>query len=370
MPQPSTLNILAVALVLPLFGSSIQPVVPVTVHEWGTFTSVAGRNGESVSWAPLHFSSDLPCFVHGSPASKGWPGLVRMETPVDYFYTQVPATVSVHVDFPEGTITEWYPRAANQEVSDGIYWKDLALLPGGKASLPTTKDPSRYYAARATDSALVQTGEESEKFLFYRGTGSFKVPMEPVAEGNGVRLHNIGKEPISLAILFENQQGHIGYRITRNVTDDALLYAPDLTASLDTLRGELTAALEQEGLYPKEAAAMVETWRDSWFEEGMRVIYLMPRASVDRVLPLKVTPAPKEVQRVFVGRAEVLSPWTDHTIRIAMETGDTKTLSKFGRFLEPFLAQIQAKGGLTEAPAATKYVQQVPATLARVPCVQ
>src|SRR5580658_559406 len=33
------------------------------VHEWGTFTSVAGADGQAVEWTPLSAPSDLPCFV-------------------------------------------------------------------------------------------------------------------------------------------------------------------------------------------------------------------------------------------------------------------------------------------------------------------
>jgi hypothetical protein len=108
MPRSSTIkSILAFVLALPLFGTgSIQPVSPVTVREWGTFTSVAGIDGESVAWAPLRAASDLPCFVHSIGPDKYWPGLIRMETPVDYFYTQTPARVSVHVAFPGGRV-EW-----------------------------------------------------------------------------------------------------------------------------------------------------------------------------------------------------------------------------------------------------------------------
>jgi hypothetical protein len=370
MPRSSTVkSILAFVLALPLFGTgSIQPVFPVTVHEWGTFTSVAGANGESVMWAPLRAAADLPCFVHSIGPAKYWPGLIRMETPVDYFYTQTPARVSVHVDFPDGTVTEWYPKAVQADRS--IDWNDLTILPGASLVLPSSKGTSRYYAARATDSAELQSGGENEKVLFYRGMGNFKVPLEPVANGNGVVLRNNSAETIPLAILFENQNGRIGYRITRNLKDNISLYAPDLNAGFDSLRNDLTAALEQFGLYPKEAAAMVETWRDSWFEQGMRVIYLMPRATVDKVLPLKVTPAPKETQRVFVGRVEMLSPWTERTIRAAMETNDTKKLDQFERFLAPFLAQIRAKGGLTESLLATKYAQQVAAGINSAPCIQ
>src|SRR5580700_1903099 len=60
------------------------------VHEWGTFTSVAGASGEPVYWAPLIDTPDLPCFVeHLSPQNpKASNALVRMETPVLYFYPQ------------------------------------------------------------------------------------------------------------------------------------------------------------------------------------------------------------------------------------------------------------------------------------------
>ena len=54
---------------------------------------------------------------------------------------------------------------------------------------------------------------------------------------------------------------------------------------------------------------MIETWRDSWFEEGMRVFYLVPRSLVDRELRLSVQPAPARIARVFVGREEILSPY-------------------------------------------------------------
>lgn len=34
-----------------------------SVHEWGTFTSIAGMDGGAVGWTPLSGRDDLPCFV-------------------------------------------------------------------------------------------------------------------------------------------------------------------------------------------------------------------------------------------------------------------------------------------------------------------
>src|SRR5262245_53224073 len=83
------------------------------VHEWGTFTSVAGADGNPVEWAPLVGPPDLPCFVYNSNSlapKQLTRGFVRMETPVLYFYANERMKASVQVDFPQGNITEWFPQ--------------------------------------------------------------------------------------------------------------------------------------------------------------------------------------------------------------------------------------------------------------------
>jgi hypothetical protein len=44
-----------------------------TVHEWGTFTSVAGKDGAAIDWDTLGCTNDLPAFVHDfdTAASSG-----------------------------------------------------------------------------------------------------------------------------------------------------------------------------------------------------------------------------------------------------------------------------------------------------------
>lgn len=102
--------------------------------------------------------------------------------------------------------------------------------------------------------------------------------------------------------------------------------------------------LVDQGLYPDEAHAMVETWRDSWFEEGSRLIYIVPRAFVDNVLPLTINPAPQQLVRVFVGRLEIVTPTTVRAVAAAVATNNETVLNKYGRFLEPILRI--ARGGI------------------------
>src|ERR1700722_3199923 len=88
-----------------------------TIHEWGTFTSVAGEDGSAIDWDALGCKSDLPTFVNdfGYRGFK-WRlhGTVRMETPVLYFYSEHALEAHVRVAFPQGLITEWYPQASYQ----------------------------------------------------------------------------------------------------------------------------------------------------------------------------------------------------------------------------------------------------------------
>src|ERR1700694_138809 len=70
------------------------------VHEWGTFTSIAGPDGRAIDWLPLDRPTELPCFINrfGFTSVKGsLPAKVRMETPVLYFYAPGDTTVNIKV---------------------------------------------------------------------------------------------------------------------------------------------------------------------------------------------------------------------------------------------------------------------------------
>jgi hypothetical protein len=379
---------LTVVLAVSVSGSNKLSDNTVVAHEWGTFTSVAGADGASVSWAPLNASSDLPCFVKqlANDVKSSASGLVRMETPVLYFYSKTPATLSVHVDFPRGWITEWFPEATRVQparASQGdrdfrngqIEWNSVQVTPGESPAFPGTTGASHYYAARNTDSAALRIGEQREKFLFYRGIANFQTPVQPSFESDGsVKIRNTGADSVPVAILFDNRNGKFGYRFVRDVKVEAYADLPERTGDPDRLREQITDVLVENGLYRKEAIAMFETWRDSWFEEGTRVFYIVPRSATDALLPLKITPAPARVERVFVGRAELLSPWMEKTIGTALDAGDIPTLSRYGRFLDPFVLQLTRKNRTATGYEATRMrsatAEGIVQNLRGAPCVK
>jgi hypothetical protein len=345
-----------------------------TVHEWGTFTTVAGLDGKTTDWLPLGGPNDLPCFVNvyknvqfkglvrgedaNSPildynnARSRLLGSVRMETPVVYFYASRPQTAQIRVAFPQGFITEWYPQATvNQSVVRAsslkkpktgatIVWKDVAVLQAeSNPHLMQGSASSHYYAARATDANPIRVGGAHEKFLFYRGVGGFPVPINVTVDDAGkIRIKHLQGKPS--VILFENHGGKIGYSIVDTSKSEALVDPPALTQNFESLRKSLQAVLVSQGLYEKEAAAMIETWRDSWFEEGTRVFYIVPPKMVDQILPLTIAPRPASTARVFVGRVEVITPETVAIVENAILTNDTKTIDAYGRFLGPIMDRI------------------------------
>jgi len=315
-----------------------------TVHEWGTFTSVAGENGSAIEWDALGCQNDLPGFVkdYSRVYKSGLRGTVRMETPVMYFYSPSELEAHVKVEFPNGLITEWYPQADTRP--GGIEWRNIKVQPNSSPALPQESGASRYYAARATDSAPITIGNEHEKFLFYRGVGRFAVPLSARLAGDGkIAIENRGLDSVPGVILFENRGGRIEYRDVGAIQGDVTLDPPSLDGSFSQLRNELETALVTQGLFPKEAQAMIETWRDSWFEEGSRLIYIVPPRAIDAILPLQVDPAPSQTTRVFVGRVELITSETKSSVEQAVATADRSTIELYGRFLDPILQRISSE---------------------------
>jgi hypothetical protein len=372
-------------------AASQQATTGLTVHEWGTFTSVAGPDGQSVNWSPLNGPQDLPCFVDRhrlqikgrdifgllkilppvspagavvQPLTPVVPppiiqGRIRMETPVLYFYSPAQVDVRVNVSFEQGVMSEWYPKATTSPLDvtrplaktvGTIEWPVVRVLPGGTVTYPLDGADSHYYAARDVDAAPVQVGMQHEQFLFYRGVGDFQPPLAATVGSKG-DVTVTGTADVPRLVLFANRAGRVGYRIASGADSPITLAQPALTGNVDALRASLEAMLIDEGLYPREAKAMVETWRDSWFEEGVRVFYLFPKAEVDRRLPLSISPPPTDVARVFVGRLELITSDMKDDVERAIVQNDLDALNAYGRFLDSIVQQISDRPSLSSNPA-------------------
>jgi hypothetical protein len=265
--------------------------------------------------------------------------------------------VNVRVGFPQGLLTEFYPPVEqmkpafnwfneSQPLSDSLLdWGKVWIIPENRLQvhvadsqlaqrlqaraiqrlLPASNDHPHYAHARETDSALVyveRPGDEKrpvapkglffEKFLFYRGVGNFELPLKVAAlPGERFEVHNTGTDPIRSLFLVtvEGKQLRFARAAAVEAGQMLSLTQSQTTSSSDELAEKVVAALVAEKLYEKEARAMVNTWRSSWFgEDGTRLFYLLPRPITDALLPLEIDPVPDDVVRVMVGRLEIMRP--------------------------------------------------------------
>jgi hypothetical protein len=338
------------------------------VHEWGTFSTFSGSDGKNLKFYP--YDNDLPDFVHGYQSSKSKEGpqggLISLETPVLYFYSDHPLTASVQVEFPQGTMTEWYPHAIRTDKK--LSWKGIQVRPGERMKLPTEEKKSRYYAARETDATPLRVSfrgddgpaTEQEKFLFYRGVGDFDLPLTVRAQGGG-KFHvswecKAPQDPQDDLILVQIDGGKCRFRPFR-IGDlwEADVQIPDADSTTDKLGETMVTLLTEKGLTEKEARAMVKTWSSAWFgEEGTRVLYLLPAETTDKLLPLTIDPKPVTLVRVLVGRHDVLTPEREKQIegwvaKVRGETDDAgrqaalESLAKLGRYRDAAWGEAEAR---------------------------
>ena len=325
--------------------------------------------------------------------------LQRMETPVVYFYTAEPRDVTVAVDFPQGLLTEFYPPVRKMSPAFGYAPGELgarrrdgspttqpipkvAKLDGGSldwgrvriipqvagerpAHMPEVPKPpagaaaalnlARHYEyARETDAATVQfsdrPGEQhEERFLFYRGLGDFTLPITLTSrDDDHFEMNAAAEQPIPFAILLRIADGRARFAIYTDITGRQSLTLPAETVSPDQVGDTLIRALMSQGLFEKEARAMVKTWSSNWLgDAGTRLLYAVPRPITDALLPLHISPQPDETVRVMIGRIDVLTPSQEAKIvsllstsiepNTAMAPEDVACLRNLGRFLDPAL---------------------------------
>lgn len=335
------------------------------VHEWGTFTTLSASDGRPLGGLYVD-ATPLPAFIHGLPYfnyADGWASLdklrhttVKMETPVLYFYSDVEIDVDVKVGFKGGTISQWYPAATESERNpttpfvdfaaapyDGhIAWKTKVLAPGSNPAYTTAasgQETAEWTAPRMVDANMLQgTKGEYERFLFYRGLGGWPNTVKLVFKNDSVlTVTNDGDEDIPWLMIYDRDRVQMGnasvwwqgplkargsFSITRTKGNQD--YGNGMAAM-----GTLKAHLVKAGLKSDEALALLNTWYNGYFlEGGLKAFWILPRAMVDRILPLKITPAPVATARVIVGRSEILPPDFERELRKAQSTD---SLAKYAK---------------------------------------
>lgn len=378
-----------------------QQAKPFIVHEWGTFTSVQTAKGETLArmyeedeQLPAFVHRFNPQRSESDQITKGFsrvsgdtfrmlePITQRLETPVLYFYGEPQAQVSVKVDFPQGVISEWYPNAHTyspqdnselQRFTQGSMTWQVSLIERAARTNPVEIDsiwlPSRKVKAltvstsykRATivvekefakspNYPLDKLPREEEPFIFYRGVGNFELPIKVTQEsGQALTIENQSDQDLSHVFIYktDGQRGKL-YPLGRLPKGKSASHGLTLAmpspkespnaAHIERSKDQLINALKEAGLFEPEARAMVNTWERSYFKTpGTRILYIVPRAWTDKLLPLSLEPKPDLLERVLIGRIESLPPGQQEQLNAQLKTHFEAKTQPAPHSLGPFL---------------------------------
>ncbi|MGB1124236.1 MAG: hypothetical protein ACPG4Q_03440 [Phycisphaeraceae bacterium] len=377
------------------------------VHEWG---SMQHHLGSSMSEFDLigEDQSDLPSFV------KVWadqpvmvPQVIRK--PILYFYTQQQQKVNVTVRFPEGVLTQWYPdvahfspqrndrgrRVPNQNAlqkNGTLAWRQIELNPETDTSKFAKVDANHpwWHTARETDATPIhvpnqrrpgaQRDEAVERFLFYRGAGTYTPMVLPKRDKAGEDLSvTVPFSQIDLRGVFLVRVNDSGATITHapilRAENTLVLAGPEaiqpIQIAAKTAKAQLIDSLEAAGLFSKEAEGLVKIWGDDMFTSpGERLLYIMPSNEVERLLPLDIQPAPSQTVRTLIAWVELSTPQLEKRIMdLVKQLGSEawaerqaadKELRRCDRFGEAILRRAL---DATEDPEIRMRVEQILASL-------
>lgn len=338
-------------------------------HEEESLPAFVHARGDGVNADDITNSNGLDWTPVAGTASQV---TQKMETPVIYFYSDSTEdfTASVDVAFPEGVTTHLYPASTSNlpeigtvtETAGGrTLWDVTVKAAGVSIPIPPVEEDNIWAPSRRVDANFVAGQDtEADRLIFYRGVGNFDLDLHASSDIDSATLtvsNTDDTQDIAAAFALETDgysRGRVvslgsvaaGGSASTGLSEDARSLAGDWMPFAEyQVRASvlLEEALRNAGLYALEARAMVDTWTRSYFQtSGTRVLYVTPRPWVDVVLPISVSPTPEELERVFVGRVEILLAGEEQALLQAAQRGASFSAlePQMGRFAEPWLRRI------------------------------
>ncbi len=373
------------------------------VHEWGTFTSIYGSDG-SILPGIERDEEPLPPFVYAHDIAPGLPqffnpstkpdtkilpafqiltkgfqrpvhnATVKMETPVMYFYSPERLDAKVSVGFEGGSISQWYPARSGGETMPP-QWKldekgnhqtipiDFADSYQGSIEWELSVEPRttdtdfevmkpgelpNWLHPRSPRSNLLRTANgETETYLFYRGLGNFKQPIHYRIDGETLAIETEGDIPHLLVLDIESADyGRILWSGQPGRSETVELAGAESGFFRDEVYRSLKDALVDAGLYSDEASAMLRTWWDSYFgQRGLRAFWIVPRRFTDEILPIDIEPVPDEIERVLLGRSEILTPEFEERLVEQFAKEPDENAFRYDRYFPAYEARVEMLGG-------------------------
>jgi len=294
-------------------GRRPAPLRLARAAEWGVWKMHAGHVTSLAEMA-----AELPVFVHrgrpGRVTPPGRPPRIRRDPimvfkPVIYLYSDQscrPIPVSVRVRMPVGGESLYYPDARASRRGLRFTGRLHATQPSeGCTETPRafTQVHGRdhfWNAMRRVPAGVFETSSEAERFIFYDGLTDLRTPF--VFEGADgevsvrTRAHRHPQANVEDVVFAVDARRY--RRVVVPPQGSALLTAgPE--HSVDMLEAELRTELLARGLTGAEAQSLVATWHYELVQaRGDRRIFFVDRADYDVMLPIRITPSPRQLVRV------------------------------------------------------------------------
>jgi hypothetical protein len=377
------------------------------VHEWGVWVRGQTTQGTQLA-APNELIQGLPPFVFRvsreyTPRRQnhGW------DKPVLHLYGPDGMAVTVKVLTPQGRLTAYFPEVRLLEETatitsrkemmvysltdcTGLEWTGTlaAQAPPKVAQAP---EGHWWKKVREVPSAYVKTARGAERFLFYEATAY----QEPLLAGqvtpDELVLKNRHEQPCGpvLVVLHDGKARFLRSIASVPATGEVRLAKAELLKAPCRDEEILQAARtqwESYGLTKEEAAAIVETWRPDLLNTlGFLVIARLPSPVYDRMFPLSVTPAPRQLVRAGVifdtlpGEAERLNwlpalratfeTWAKDLNDESFEVRERATLrlQSLGDLPRPYLEKLAQSDQLEVQAIARRLLEQLKPTETQLP---
>ncbi len=280
------------------------------IHEWGVFhIEKAGCKATGGGEAPTFIQRVETKLPQLSPDPEF---NTEAKEPILHIYAPEAMPLHVEVSFPDSRPTLAWPKAqaARKGSTPCLSW-DLQVAGRVQEKQPEAdplpKVPEEHWIStvRKVGSNLVRSGKDAERFLFYEGeltyqsichASSSKQPNRVTCWGTGVREAWVlrgGEKSLRNAHVTQvppPMRCDMGAPACREWELEE--------SSGEALQAELSKTLVAEGLSKEEAGALLTIWIPELTKPGLRLVYVLPRAEYDRLLPIRFCPQPEELQRV------------------------------------------------------------------------
>ncbi len=314
------------------------------IHEWGLIELHAMRG-------------DLALVTAGAPPDPSCPPLGSSYKPVIYAHLRGTESVRFSLSIDVGDVLEVFPPPATPQRAE---WVDVLARNGpcGPLRYPSgtcaTSDglceAAEGASYESSDGACLEVGGEPHDFLLYRS----RVPRVGLP---------FDLEESADATAIVAREGASRTRLVRVRTDGELTGAavdraeggplPELEAGSERAEDVVDALLagaRDAGLTEAEASTFARVWRPEITGANApadAVYYWLDRASVERVLPMRVEPAPAEIARAFLVRM---------VVRGAPDACAAPFRSRLARIPRVRIGEVRVRGAL--APAVVRRVMR------------